>query len=162
MGDNDDNRKLTPVVNYVLIAVNIPVFVAFQNFGNNQEFIASFSAVPEEIITGTDITTGGLGTSPSPIYFTLITSMLMHGGIAHTTGNMLCLWVFGDNLENVIRSIKYLCFYLFCGILASMSHVFVTSFTGNDVLIPGLGASGAISGAPGGYLLLFPKNQVRV
>lgn len=82
------------------------MFVAFLNLGNNQEFIASFSTVPEEIITDTDITTGGLGTSPSPIYFTLITSMFMHGGIAHIAGNMLCLWVFDDNLENVMGAYK--------------------------------------------------------
>ena len=86
----------------------------------------------------------------------------MHGGIAHIEGNMLCLRVFGDNLENVTEHIKYLWLYLFCGILASMSHVFVASFTGNDMLIHGLGASGAITGVPGGYLLLFAKNQVRV
>ena len=89
LGDSDDNRKLTLVVNYVLIAVNIPVFVSFQNLENNQKSISSFPAVPEEIITGTDITTGGSGISSSPIYLTLITSMFMQGGIAHIGGNML-------------------------------------------------------------------------
>ena len=162
LGDNDDDRKITPVVNYILIAINIIVFILFQKMGSNQAFLASFSAVPEEIITNTDITSNGLGISPSPIYLTLITSMFMHGGIAHIAGNMLYLWIFGDNLENVMGHVKYLVFYLLCGILAGLSHVFFTSFSGNDMLMPSLGASGAISGVLGGYLLLFPKNKVRV
>jgi len=85
--------------------------------------------------------------------------MFMHGGWAHLLGNMLFLWVFGDNIENRIGHIRYLIFYLVCGIIASLSHVFVS---GSDSLIPSLGASGAISGVLGGYLLLFPSRRVRV
>lgn len=80
--------------------------------GSNQDFIASFSAVPEKIITGTDITTRGLGISPSPIYFTLITSMFMHSCVAHITGNMPYLRVFGDNLENVMEH-KNACAFIY-------------------------------------------------
>lgn len=162
ISDNNSERTITPFVNYILIAINIIVFVAFQKMGNDQAFLASFSTVPKEILTGTDITTGGLGVSPEPVYITLLTSMFMHGGIAHIGGNLLYLWVFGDNLENVMGHVKYLVFYLLCGLIASMCHVWLTSFTGNDMLIPSLGASGAISGVLGGYLLLFPKNEVRV
>ena len=88
--------------------------------------------------------------------------MFLHAGLAHIGGNMLYVWVFGDNLDNVMGHVKYLICYLLCGLIASLSHVLVTSFTGNDMLVPSLGASGAISGVLGGYLLLFPKNQVRV
>lgn len=157
VGDNDDNRKLTPIENYVLIAINIPLFMAFQNLGSNQAFPASFPVVPEEIIRGSDITTGGLGVSPSPIYFTLITTMFMHGGIAHIAGNMLYLWVFGDNLENVMGHIKYLCFHLFCGILARISHVFVTSFTRNDMLYSRSWGIRGHFGSPGWVSLIISE-----
>ena len=162
ISDNNTGRTITPFVNYILIAINILVFVAFQNMGSNRAFLASFSTVPKEILTGMDITSGGLGVSPEPVYLTLFTAMFMHGSVAHLGGNLLYLWVFGDNLENVMGHVKYLVFYLLTGLIASMCHVWLTSFTGNDMLIPSLGASGAISGVLGGYLLLFPKNEVRV
>jgi len=162
IGDNDSDRTIIPFVNYLLIAVNILVFIFLQGMGSDEAFLLSYSTVPKEILTGTDITSGGLGITPIPVYLTLVTSMFMHGGLAHLGGNMLYLWVFGDNLENVMGHVKYLVFYLLCGLIASLSHVFLTSYLGKDMLIPSLGASGAISGVLGGYLLLFPKNQVRV
>ena len=89
--------------------------------------------------------------------------MFMHGGWAHLLGNMLYLWIFGDNIENRLGHARYLIFYLVCGILASLSHVFATAaLTPQYMLVPSLGASGAISGVLGGYLLLFPKQRVRV
>jgi membrane associated rhomboid family serine protease len=88
--------------------------------------------------------------------------MFMHGSIAHLAGNMLYLWVFGDNLESRMGHKKYLLFYLLTGLIASLCHVFVASLLGKDLMIPSLGASGAISGVLGGYLVLFPTNQVRV
>jgi membrane associated rhomboid family serine protease len=127
--------------------------------GGNEKFTYAFSTVPAEILTGKDIATGVLEPTPVPVYFTLITSMFMHGGWAHLLGNMLFLWVFGDNIENRIGHMRYLIFYLVCGIIASLSHVFVS---GSDSLTPSLGASGAISGVLGGYLLLFPSRRVRV
>jgi len=127
--------------------------------GGNEKFTYAFSTVPAEILTGKDIAAGVLEPTPIPVYFTLITSMFMHGGWAHLLGNMLFLWVFGDNIENRIGHLRYLIFYLVCGIIASLSHVFVS---GSDSLIPSLGASGAISGVLGGYLLLFPSRRVRV
>jgi membrane associated rhomboid family serine protease len=91
--------------------------------------------------------------------------MFMHGGFMHLFGNMLFLWIFGDNLEDRLGHARYLIFYLVCGIIASLSHVFSTvalSNGGPGLLVPSLGASGAISGVLGGYILLFPRNNVRV
>jgi membrane associated rhomboid family serine protease len=159
IGDDDSDRRFAPLVNYALIAINVLVFVFLQGMGGNEKFTYAFSTVPAEILTGKDIAAGVLEPTPIPVYFTLITSMFMHGGWAHLLGNMLFLWVFGDNIENRIGHIRYLIFYLVCGIIASLSHVFVS---GSDSLIPSLGASGAISGVLGGYLLLFPSRRVRV
>jgi membrane associated rhomboid family serine protease len=159
IGDDDSDRRFAPFINYLLIAINILVFVFLQGMGGNEKFTYAFSTVPAEILTGKDITAGVLEPTPVPVYFTLITSMFMHGGWAHLLGNMLFLWVFGDNIENRIGHIRYLIFYLVCGIIASLSHVFVS---GSDSLTPSLGASGAISGVLGGYLLLFPSRRVRV
>jgi len=159
IGDDDSDRRFAPLVNYALIAINVLVFVFLQGMGGNEKFTYAFSTVPAEILTGKDIAAGVLEPTPVPVYFTLITSMFMHGGWAHLLGNMLFLWVFGDNIENRIGHIRYLIFYLVCGIIASLSHVFVS---GSDSLVPSLGASGAISGVLGGYLLLFPSRRVRV
>ncbi|MEO6613491.1 MAG: rhomboid family intramembrane serine protease [Chitinophagaceae bacterium] len=159
IGDDDSDRRFAPLVNYVLIALNILVFIAFQGMGSNEHFTYAYSTVPAEILTGKDIATNGLQPTPVPVYFTLLTSMFMHGGWAHLGGNMLFLWVFGDNIENRIGHSRYLLFYLLCGIIASLSHVFVS---GANSLIPSLGASGAISGVLGAYMLLFPKRQVKV
>jgi membrane associated rhomboid family serine protease len=142
----------------------------------NSAFTYSYATVPGEILTGHDIvtnsqtvtdpTTGqqflipGLGPTLIPVYLTLITSMFMHGGIAHIAGNMLYLWIFGDNIENVLGHKRYLIFYLLCGILASLSHVFATKMLGQNLLVPSLGASGAISGVLGAYILLFPRRRV--
>jgi membrane associated rhomboid family serine protease len=103
--------------------------------------------------------------TPGSVYLTLLTSMFMHGGLMHLFGNMLFLWIFGDNLEDRIGHARYLVFYLLCGVLASLAHVFTTlafSEGGSGLLVPSLGASGAISGVLGGYILLFPHRRVRV
>ncbi|MFV0606339.1 MAG: rhomboid family intramembrane serine protease [Niabella sp.] len=162
IGDDNTGRIRTPFINYLLIAINILVFVFAQGMGGNEAFLLSYATVPQEILTGTDITTGGLGVSPEPVYLTIITSMFMHGSIMHIGGNMLYLWIFGDNLENVMGHFRYLMFYLICGIIASLAHVYASAVLGSSLLIPSLGASGAISGVLGGYMMLFPKNQVRV
>src|SRR5262249_22627479 len=130
-----------------------------------------------EIVTGEDVkepvsiedpvtnrTVAQIDLKPTPIsvYVTLLTSMFMHGGIGHILGNMLFLWIFGDNLEDVLGHVRYAIFYLVCGILASLSHVYVTYFAHQNMLIPSLGASGAISGVMGAYVLLFPTRRVTV
>lgn len=162
LSDDNSGRIITPYVNYLLIAANILVFILFQSMGANEAFTLSYATVPKEILTGQDITVPPLGASPSPVWLTIFTSMFMHGGVAHIFGNMLYLWVFGDNLENAMGHLKYLMFYLLCGVIATLCHVFYASALGRDLLIPSLGASGAISGVLGGYLLLYPKNEVRV
>jgi membrane associated rhomboid family serine protease len=163
IGDDNTGHTIRPFVNWALIIINILVFVFLQGAGNDSRFTYAFSTVPAEIMQGKDIANGFLEPTPIPVYGTLITSMFMHGGWAHLLGNMLYLWVFGDNIENRLGHSRYLVFYLLTGILASLSHVFATSyFSPGNMLIPSLGASGAISGVLGGYLLLFPKQRVRM
>ena len=178
VGDDNRDRRTTPVVNYLLIALNVFVFVFLQDFGSNAAFTMAFSTVPGEILSGQDVVTEdgvvrdpetgrvfeipGLGVTPLSVYLTLFTSMFMHGGLAHIAGNMLYLWIFGDNIEDRVGHFRYLVFYLLCGVLASLAHVVTTAATGSNLLIPSLGASGAISGVLGGYLILFPGRRVRV
>lgn len=178
IGDDNRDRRITPFVNYLLIVLNIYVFIHWQHLGRNDPFTYAYATVPGEILTGHDIITKsevltdpytgqhfrmpGLQLTPLPVFLTLLTSMFMHGGIAHILGNMLFLGIFGDNLENVMGHLKYLIFYLLCGILAGLSHVFSTLILGQNLLIPSLGASGAISGVMGGYILLFPTRGVHV
>ena len=178
LGDDNTDRHTTPFVNYILIAVNIIVFIFYQKMGADMAFTMGYAAVPAEILSGNDIVTSsqelkdvvtgqeyilpGLQKSPSPVWLTLITSIFMHGGWAHLGGNMLYLWVFGDNLEHRMGHLKYLGYYLLTGIIASFAYVFTTYLFGDDPLIPSLGASGAISGVLGGYISLFPTRRVTV
>ncbi len=179
--DDNTGRLRTPFVNYAFIAANIFVFVVLQQLGSDTQFTYAFSTVPYEIVTGTDVVTPprilehpvtgqrveipGLGETPLSVYLTLFTSMFMHGGIAHIAGNMLFLWIFGDNIEDRLGHVKYAIFYLLCGLLASLAHVFTTAAFASQqssMLVPSLGASGAISGVLGGYLLLHPSRRVTV
>jgi membrane associated rhomboid family serine protease len=178
IGDDNSDRRITPIVNYLLIVANIAVFVLLQGMGGNDRFTYAFSTVPQEIVSGKDVVTHshtvtdpasgqtfeqpGLGHTPMSVYLTLLVSMFMHGGIAHIAGNMLYLWIFGDNIENRLGHGRYLSFYLVCGVIASLAHVFTTAATHGDMLVPSLGASGAISGVLGGYSLLFPGRRVRM
>jgi membrane associated rhomboid family serine protease len=162
LSDDNSQRRITPYINYLLIVVNVIVFIFLQGLGSNEAFLMSFSTVPQEILTNTDIISPPLGVTPIPVYGTILTSMFMHGSIAHIAGNMLYLWIFGDNLENAMGHLRYLMFYLICGIIASLSHVLMSSLLGSSLLAPSLGASGAISGVLGGYLILFPRNKIRV
>lgn len=163
LGDDNSARIRTPYVNIALIIINIFVYIYYQGFGNDNAFTFSYATIPAEILTGQDVVyEGGIGVTPIPVHLTILTAMFMHGGIMHLAGNMVYLWVFGDNLENVMGHFKYLCFYLLTGIIATLCHVFASQLFGADIYIPSLGASGAISGILGGYLLMFPKNEVRV
>lgn len=174
IGDDNSDRTTVPVVNYILIVINILVFVFLQGLGTNDRFTYAFSTVPEEIRTGEDIARsvpievgdqqGVIALQPTPgsVYLTLITSMFMHGSIMHLFGNMLFLWIFGDNLEHSLGRARYLIFYLVTGLIASLAHVISTFVFGDNPFIPSLGASGAISGVLGGYLVLHPKRRVRV
>jgi membrane associated rhomboid family serine protease len=178
IGDDNRDRTSTPWLTWVLIAANVVVFVFFQGFDRNDRFTYAFSTVPQEILSGRDIVTAdrimvdrssgarftvpGLQPTPVSVYLTMLISMFMHAGFAHIIGNMLFLFVFGDNVEDRLGRLRFLLFYLFCGVVASLSHVLVSSAAGRDLLVPSLGASGAISGVLGAYLLLFPRKRVRV
>ena len=178
VGDDNRDRKSTPIVNYFFILLNIVVFVFLQDWGRNLHFSFAYATVPAEILSSNDVVTRseilldpltgnrfempGLQMTPVPVYLTLLTSMFMHGGTAHLFGNMLYLWVFGDNIEDQMGHGRYFVFYLLCGILASLSHVFVSDYLGQSLLVPSLGASGAISGVLGAYILSFPTRAVHV
>jgi len=178
IGDDNRDRTRTPIVNYLLVALNVFVFIYWQRFGTNLHFTYAYATVPAEILTGRDFVTAseiltdpytgqnfelpGLQRTPVSVFLTLFTSMFMHGGIAHLLGNMMFLWIFGDNIEDAMGHVNYLLFYLLCGVLAGLSHVFSTVLLGQNLLIPSLGASGAISGVLGGYILLFPRRGVHI
>lgn len=171
IGDDNSDRTITPYVNYALIGINILVFLVLQRIGSNDEFTYAFSLVPKEITTGVDLS--GLinvqnasgkvigqipqYSTPLGVYFNFLSSMFMHGGLMHLFGNVLFLWVFGDNLENLLGHVRYAAFYIVCGFAAAAAQIVMDT----DSVIPMLGASGAISGVLGGYILLFPQRRVR-
>ena len=174
--DDNTGRRTTPVVNYLFIAINFLVFIFLQGGGSNEKFTYAYSTVPYEIVNNEDVVrtvpivdpltnqrVGVIQHQPiaGSVYLTLLTSMFMHGGWMHLLGNMLFLWIFGDNIEDDLGKVRYLVFYLVCGFLASMAHVLMNT-SGADALIPSLGASGAISGVLGGYLVLHPHRRVTV
>jgi rhomboid family protein len=168
VGDENEPSKGPPIVTLAIIAINVAVFFLLQM--NNDAFTYAYSAIPLEITKGIDlvqavpIDVGGEQVlipqepGPSPIYLTLLTSMFMHGGIAHIFGNMLFLWIFGDNVEHRVGHIPYLLFYLAAGIIAAFAQIAVAPSS----VIPTLGASGAIAGVLGAYLVMFPGNRVTV
>ena len=168
LGDDDSLRKSTPVVTYVLIAINAVVW--FIQLSSGEPFTNGWSTVPYEITHGVDlqgvfdVTAGGqvfpihLYHSPAPVYLTLLSAMFMHGSWMHILGNMLYLWIFGDNVEDLLGRGRYIIFYLVCGVAASLAQVFYAP----DSHIPSLGASGAIAGVLGAYAIKFPRNKVRV
>lgn len=178
IADDNSDRTIQPYVNYIFIALNILVWLVFQGMSGESTFTYAYSTVPAEIINGHDIVTEaqtftdpntgiqflipGLGVTPVPVYFTLLTSMFMHGSWMHLVGNMLYLWIFGDNIENRLGRTRYIIFYLLCGLIASLSHVFSTVMSTQSSIVPSLGASGAISGVLGAYLMLFPKRKVKM
>jgi membrane associated rhomboid family serine protease len=174
IGDDNTGRVRTPYFTYALIAINVLVFVFLQGMGTNEQFTYAFSTVPQEIRTGEDVArpvpvqvgderaTIPLQPTPGSVYLTLLISMFMHGSLMHLFGNMLFLWIFGDNIEDEIGHGRYLGFYLVTGVLASIAHVVSTFVLADNPYIPSLGASGAISGVMGGYLVLHPHRRVRV
>jgi membrane associated rhomboid family serine protease len=166
----DDDRKLSgpAFVTIGLILANLAVFFLLQQMGANEEFTYGWSLIPREITTGEDLTSPQSLTiqgreveipqapGPTPIYLTILSSIFMHGGFAHLFGNLLYLWIFGDNVEHRFGAIPFLLFYLVSGIAGSAAQIALDP----DSVIPNLGASGAISGVLGAYMILFPKNRV--
>lgn len=181
LGDDNTANRGVPVVNYALIATCVLIFFGLQGAGleEGNSFTMSWSLVPEEIVTGHDVISPagtrvivhqghpvevdvpGLGPTPV-VYLTMLTSMFMHGSIMHLFGNMLFLWIFGDNIESRLGSGRYLAFYILGGIAAGLSHVGAVYALAGDPRVPCLGASGAISAVLAAYMLLFPDNRVRV
>ena len=170
----DDNpRLLVPFVTYIIIALNLIVFFYQMglDFVAGQEFTLSFGLIPA---TFTDLPRGEisvayaqylseatntsifLDVTPNSPYLTVFTSMFMHGGIMHLLGNMLFLWIFGDNIEGALGHVKFAVFYLLCGIGAAAGQIFVDV----NSMVPMIGASGAISGVLAAYMLRYPHARI--
>jgi membrane associated rhomboid family serine protease len=158
IGDDDvHGGGRVPLVTWGLIALNVLAWMLELGQGSEralQSFVEAWGVVPREYTTGRDLPPG----IPVPFWTTTLTSMFLHGGWMHLGGNMLYLWIFGDNLEKVMGPLRFLLFYLICGVAAAAAHILFNPAS----MIPTVGASGAISGILGGYLLLFPRNRVRV
>ncbi len=145
IGDDNSNRRIVPIVTYVLIAVNVLVFLLELSSGD--DFITKWAFVPSRFLA-----------NPAAEIPTIFTSMFMHGGWLHLLSNMLYLWIFGDNVEDRFGHTKFTIFYLVCGVAAMFAQL-AFSTTSN---VPNLGASGAIAGVLGAYLIMFPKQRVNV
>ncbi|HSB89058.1 MAG TPA: rhomboid family intramembrane serine protease [Anaerolineales bacterium] len=145
IGDDDTSRRTFPVVTYALIALNVLFF--FVEMSGGDAFIEKWAFVPSRFLA-----------NPTGDALSLLTSIFMHAGWLHLGGNMLYLWIFGDNVEDRFGHVKFAVFYLVCGLAATFAQLAFS--TGSDV--PNLGASGAIAGVLGAYILLFPQGRVRV
>src|SRR5687767_14072092 len=156
IGDENDHSGIA-FVTIGLVALNVLAFlleISQPSPAALQSFIEAWGVVPREYAAGRDLPPQ----IPYPYWSTLLTSMFLHGGWGHLGGNMLFLWIFGDNIEHRIGHLRFIVFYLLCGIAAGLAHILFNS--GSP--IPTVGASGAISGVLGGYLILFPRNRVYV
>ena len=180
LGDLEKTR-IVPFVTYALIALNVVMYVVQRDRGD--EFTIGYAATPYEITHNDDLEGRAViafpgdenplnlpgrvelrrrvvdqAPGPHPIWLTLFTAMFLHGSPLHLAGNMLFLWIFGDNVEEVLGSVRYIVVYLACGLVGSMLQIAASP----DSLIPTLGASGAIAGVMGAYVIWFPHNRVRV
>jgi membrane associated rhomboid family serine protease len=150
---DDIESSKPPVVTTVLIAVNLVVYALQVLTGTGQEAWAwKFGLVPIELTRGVELTPG----SAAPVMLNLFTSMFLHGGFWHLAGNMLYLWIFGDNVEDRMGHVRFLVFYVVCGLAAALFFV----WTEPDLQVPLVGASGAIAGVLGAYLLSYPYARV--
>jgi len=145
IGDDNSSRRTVPLVTYALIALNVLFF--FIELSGGDAFIMQWAFVPSRFLA-----------NPVGDFLTLFTSMFMHGGWVHLGGNMLYLWIFGDNVEDRFGHGKFIVFYLICGIAATFAQLAFS--LGSNV--PNLGASGAIAGVLGAYLMMFPQGRVQV
>ncbi len=145
IGDDNSARRIVPLVTYALIVVNVLVF--FLELAGGDAFIQAWAFVPSRFLA-----------DPVADFPTLFTSMFMHAGLVHLGGNMLYLWIFGDNVEDRFGHIKFIIFYLLCGLGATFAQLAFSM----DSNVPNLGASGAIVGVLGAYILLFPQGRIKV
>ena len=144
IGDDNEARRSIPVVTFVLIALNVAFF--FIQLNGGETFLRQWAFVPARFAQ-----------NPAADWPTVFSAMFMHGGWLHLGGNMLYLWIFGDNVEDVFGPVKFLLFYLACGIAATFAQYYINAGS----RIPNVGASGAIAGVLGGYLILYPRARVR-
>lgn len=147
IGDENVKGGFKPYFSYAFIGINIVIYI-FQISLDTQSmrgFVNTYATIPSEIMAGQD-------------YFSLMTSMFLHGSIMHIIGNMLYLWVFGDNIEAVIGNSRFLLFYVSGGLLASLAHILLNPASS----VPTVGASGAIAAIMGAYFVLFPKSKIKV
>jgi membrane associated rhomboid family serine protease len=148
---NDENPTRGPApINSIIIILNFIVFALQILYGDR--FVLSWAFIPARLTAWLS------GDASSQVLLTLFSAMFMHGGIAHLLGNMLFLWIFGDNVEDRFGHLRYLAFYLICGIVATFTQYGIDP----NSPIPNLGASGAIAGALGAYLLMFPRARVNL
>ena len=145
IGDDDSARRTVPVVTLILIALNAIVFLLELNGGD--AFIDRWAFVPSRFLA-----------DPLGEFLTIFTSMFMHAGWLHLGGNMLYLWIFGDNVEDRLGHGLYIIFYILCGIAATLAQFLFTTQSS----VPNVGASGAIAGVLGAYMLMFPRGRVNV
>jgi membrane associated rhomboid family serine protease len=145
IGDDNSARRTVPLVTYALVALNVLFF--FVELSGGEAFIMKWAFVPSRFLA-----------DPVAGLLTLFSSMFMHAGWVHLGGNMLYLWIFGDNVEDRFGHVKFAIFYLLCGLAATFAQL-AFSLKSN---VPNVGASGAIAGVLGAYILLFPKGKVRV
>ncbi len=145
IGDDNSARRTIPVVTYGLIALNILVF--FLELAGGDPFIQKWAFVPTRFLA-----------NPVADSLTILSSMFMHAGWVHLGGNMLYLWIFGDNVEDRFGHVKFIIFYLLCGLAATLAQLMFSM--GSN--LPNLGASGAIAGVLGAYLIMFPQGRIRV
>jgi membrane associated rhomboid family serine protease len=171
IGDENEPGRGLAYVTLALIGLNVAVFLLLQDAGSpDSAFTVGWSAIPLEVVNGIDlvrpspITIGGQpylipqAPGPDPIQLTILSSMFMHAGWLHLGGNMLFLWIFGDNVEHRAGPALYLLIYLAVGMVGSLTQILSDAAS----VIPTLGASGAISGILGAYIVLFPRNRVTV
>jgi membrane associated rhomboid family serine protease len=168
LGDDNRGRKIIPFINYGLIGINAYVWFLQLTLGEN--FTASYAAIPLELTQGTDITATqyitvegeripiSQGPGPHPLWLTVFSAMFMHGSWMHLIGNMVYLAIFGDQVEDRLGHIRFFIFYLFAGVVATLTQIFAEPTS----VIPSIGASGAIAGVLGAYLVLYPHNRVKV
>jgi membrane associated rhomboid family serine protease len=152
----DDNPiTITPVVTWALIAVNVVIFLYQVSLGPNasQLFVYQFGTIPAVVVGAERLPEAMVAIPPA---VSLFTSMFLHGGWMHLVGNMWFLWIFGNNIEDAMGHLRYLAFYVICGMIASASHILAYP----DSTIPSIGASGAIAGALGAYAMLYPRARV--
>jgi membrane associated rhomboid family serine protease len=152
---NDENpTSTTPFIVYTLIAINIVVFIHELSLGSGlNSFFQLYAVIPRELSASF---AGTLVNQSVPEILTLITSQFLHGGFMHIAGNMLFLWTFGNNIEDDLGHVKFIIFYLVCGILAGLTHWLF----GMQSTIPTVGASGAIAGVMGAYIIKYPKAKI--